>query len=561
MDVSKLEHAIEEITVACERFVTKEIDFDGLREVFFCVPELFWSDINAMRKIMELPLYDEDIYNMALEMSLNISDFVCELIPKRFWENKNGIVAILDLICDYHSECSEYVGTSDFKAVFNHVAEEMWEDRHFATKLVDKVTEWARRIDDLNCVDELIPKSFFKDEYDAGYVISSLCSANNMNAADFDLFPNAAWQYPDVITWILSNLEDELSHGGFTMYPAFSGSKQDYISSFIDHIPDSFKSDSSFILELLEHSYFSIAFDLIYDWIDQSLWADSEFAAAVLCDIDDNAFDRVPIELWEDEDFINALENSFDIYEWGCELAENGDERGIALILRAAERGNEEAQFQIAEMYRTGDYVEKNLQEALKWYRMAAENGSADAQYYLAEMYRMGSSSAEKNFSEALKWYKLSAENGNYDAMSELGHMYYRGDGVEQNYNEAYYWFNKNGFRGLPYFIYADMCFYVDKDYGNAFRLYNAALQQGVEEAAYKIGEMYYYGLGVEQNYNKAFEFLKYYNNEFDERYFSDAPAKVHYMLSEMYQNGWGVEQNVEEAAKLLRAAEKGQAY
>ena len=65
----------------------------------------------------------------------------------------------------------------------------------------------------------------------------------------------------------------------------------------------------------------------------------------------------------------------------------------------------------------------------------------------------------------------------------------------------------------------------------------------------------------MEQDYNKAFEFLKYYNGEFDERSFADAPAKVHYMLSEMYQNGWGVEQNAEEADKLLRAAKEGQDY
>ena len=374
MDALKLETAIEMITEECGRFVGEEINFDGLREVFWGVPESIWLDDNAMRKIIEIPLYDDDIYNMAMDMNLNISDFVCELIPQSVWNNKDSIIAILELLCDYHSECSEYVEVSDFEAVFNHVTEEMWADGNFATKLIDKITEWARSIDDLNCVDELIPCSFFEDEHDALYVVRSLCYANNLNAADFDLFPDAAWQYPDVITWILSNLEDELSYGGFTMYPAFSGSKQDYISSFIDHIPDSFKSDSSFILELLEHSYFSIAFDLIYDWIDQSLWADSEFAAAVLCDIDDNAFDRVPIELWENEDFINALENSFDIYEWGCELAENGDERGIALILRAAERGNEEAQFQIAEMYRTGDGVEQNAEEVDKLLRAAKKD-------------------------------------------------------------------------------------------------------------------------------------------------------------------------------------------
>ena len=64
--------------------------------------------------------------------------------------------------------------------------------------------------------------------------------------------------------------------------------------------------------------------------------------------------------------------------------------------------------------------------------------------------------------------------------------------------------------------------------------------------------------MGVEQDYDKAFKFLKYYNGEFDEFYFDDAPAKVHRMLAEMYKNGWGVEKNLEEADKLFRASEKG---
>ena len=560
MDMSKLECVIEAITEASGQFVEKEIDFDALKKLFSDIPEAQWKDSAAMKKMVEIPLYDEDIYDIALDMNLNISEFVCELMPKNFWENGESIVSILELICTYNSEYPEYVSISDFEAVLNHVTDEMWKDKKLATKLVDKVTEWARRIDDLNCVDELIPKSFFEDEYEALYVVRGLCN-DDMNADNFCLFPSAAWQYQSVIIWILSNLEDELSGGGFTMYPVFRGSKEEYISSFIEYIPDRFKSDKSFVLELLGYSYFSEAFGLIYDWIDPSLWSDGEFVSSVIKDVDSDAITRASEALFEDEEFMSTLEDSYCIYEWGCELAENGEARGITLILRAAERGTEEAQFQIAEMYRTGDCVEKNPREALKWYNIAAENGSADAQYYLAEMYRMGSSSTDKNFSEALKWYKLSAENGNYDAMHELGFIYYRGDGVEQNYNEAYYWFKKSGWRDLPYYIHADMNFYVDKYYESAFRLYHAALEQGVEEAGYKIGEMYYYGLGVEQDYNEAFKYLKYYNGEFREEDFDFAPAKVHYMLSEMYQNGWGVQKNTEEAEKLCRAAEKGEDY
>ena len=64
-------------------------------------------------------------------------------------------------------------------------------------------------------------------------------------------------------------------------------------------------------------------------------------------------------------------------------------------------------------------------------------------------MYRDGKG-VEKNFEEYLKWYKLAAENGNRDAMYVLGRMYYLGsDGVEQSYKEAYYWFDKDGFRDL----------------------------------------------------------------------------------------------------------------
>ena len=35
----------------------------------------------------------------------------------------------------------------------------------------------------------------------------------------------------------------------------------------------------------------------------------------------------------------------------------------------------------------------------------------------------------------------MSAEGGNHDAMNALGFIYYRGEGVTQDYNEAFYWF------------------------------------------------------------------------------------------------------------------------
>ena len=557
MDMSKPECAIEAITEASAQFVEEEIDFDELKKLFSDIPEALWKDSAAMKKMVEIPLYDEDIYDIALDMDLNISEFVCELMPKKFWENGESIVSILELICAYNSKYSEGVSTLDFNAVLNHVTDEMWKDKKLATKIVDRVIEWAHAIEDMNSVDELIPDAFFEHEYDALYVVRGLCKVDT-NADDFCLFPSAAWRYQSVIIWILSNLEDELSGGRFTMYPVYR--RSEYISSLIEYIPNSFKSDKNFVLALLEHSYFRDAFDLIYDWVDPSLWSDGEFVSSVIKDVDSDAITRASEALLEDEEFMSTLEDRYYIYEWGCELLDDGDDLGMLLITYAAKKGNGDAQLRLAEMYRTGDGVEKNPQEALKLYNMSAENGSCEAHYFLAEAYRYGEG-VEKNFEKSLELYKLAAKGGNHDAMSELGFMYYRGDGAERDYNEAYYWFKKSGWRDIPYYIHADMNFYVDKDYGNAFRLYCAALKNGVEEAGYKIGEMYYYGLGVEQDYNEAFKYLKYYNGEFEEEYFDWAPAKVHYLLSEMYQNGWGVQKNTEEAEKLRRAAEKGEDY
>ncbi len=243
------------------------------------------------------------------------------------------------------------------------------------------------------------------------------------------------------------------------------------------------------------------------------------------------------------------------LYERGCELLDSNVKCGMSLIARAAKNGFVEAQLYLGGIYSGGIIVKQNLAKAFKWYLCAAEKGEQLAQYTVAEMYEDGKG-VEKNFEKSLEWYKRAAEGGNHRAIDHLGHMYYYGNGVEQSYEEAYYWFDKDGFRWLPYYICSDMYFHVEKAYEHALKLYLLSYEQdGYEGAGYDIGKMYYYGLGVEQDYGKAFEFLyEYYELCCD---YDRAEPELCYMLGEMYKNGWGVEQNLEEAEKLLAAAEK----
>jgi hypothetical protein len=55
---------------------------------------------------------------------------------------------------------------------------------------------------------------------------------------------------------------------------------------------------------------------------------------------------------------------------------------------------------------------------------------------------------SRKTTKEALKWYRLAADQGNAQAQNNLGFMYDSGEGVPQNYSQAYIWYSLAGTSG-----------------------------------------------------------------------------------------------------------------
>ena len=88
--------------------------------------------------------------------------------------------------------------------------------------------------------------------------------------------------------------------------------------------------------------------------------------------------------------------------------------------------------------------VEKNTEEALKWFKKAAELGEPNAQINLGKMYMNGTLNGtpkEKNPEKALFWIKKAVSQANSDAQAILGSWYYEGTGVKKDYDEADYVF------------------------------------------------------------------------------------------------------------------------
>lgn len=139
---------------------------------------------------------------------------------------------------------------------------------------------------------------------------------------------------------------------------------------------------------------------------------------------------------------------------------------GLALVLTVPAAGQDPQK--AGEAYKRGDYA-----TALREWRPLAEAGDSVAQAALGFMYYDGEG-VPQNFAQAYMWFLLAAEQGNVHAQTVLGVMYAEdGLGVSQDYAEAVKW-------------------------------YRLAAEQGYARAQSNLGVMYAKGRGVPQNYVQA---------------------------------------------------------
>jgi TPR repeat protein len=83
-------------------------------------------------------------------------------------------------------------------------------------------------------------------------------------------------------------------------------------------------------------------------------------------------------------------------------------------------------------------------------YKQLAKQGDANAQYNVALCLASGREGANIDTPEAINYFKESANGGIADAAYALGIAYGIGNGVEQNFRSAHYWFLKAVELGKP---------------------------------------------------------------------------------------------------------------
>lgn len=205
--------------------------------------------------------------------------------------------------------------------------------------------------------------------------------------------------------------------------------------------------------------------------------------------------------------------------------------------------------FELANCFMYGKDVQRDPGEAMTWYGIAADQYKHTlAAYRLGQLYTYGADGIDTNpdmgsyyFKTAHFGMRYEIKNQSYfnaleedkdnlyysdkvsisDAYKEylLGCMYLKGEGVEQNYSNAYY----------------------------AFKL---AANNKYNHAYYNVGNLLYYGLGIKQDYKKAFEYFEKASSNGKNPY-------ADYRIAKMYLNGEGVDVNIEKAEQYLLKAKE----
>jgi uncharacterized protein len=123
------------------------------------------------------------------------------------------------------------------------------------------------------------------------------------------------------------------------------------------------------------------------------------------------------------------------------------DAKFLEQTVTQAKAGDPVAQCALGACFESGQGVAKDLEQAVKWYRMAADQGDAMAQCALGNCYEKGQGVA-RSATNAVAWYAKSAAKGFARGQYLLGACYAEGRGVARDYLEAYKWYTRAAAKG-----------------------------------------------------------------------------------------------------------------
>lgn len=161
---------------------------------------------------------------------------------------------------------------------------------------------------------------------------------------------------------------------------------------------------------------------------------------------------RLSQDLWEGKRLLRLGFEQDDpdaAFHFGQSLLEDGDRDGATKLLTACAKGHPRACFQVAEMYREGQFqFPKDVQQSVRYTKWAAHQGDAQALSNLGHMLINGMG-VVKDEAKAVRLFRHAAKLGAAEGMLNYGLALLRGSGgVKVDYQEALEWAQKSAALG-----------------------------------------------------------------------------------------------------------------
>ena len=169
--------------------------------------------------------------------------------------------------------------------------------------------------------------------------------------------------------------------------------------------------------------------------------------------------------------------------------------QALERLTKAAEAGQDCAQYALGKIYRDGQGVEKDIQKAVALFTLAATKENSFAAFALGKLYLAGDAALPRDPAAALKWLTYAAELGNQFAQYRLGKLLLQGEDAPKDVKAAIRWLTAAAEQGNQYAQYALGKLYllgkeVPKDRSSAIKWFQLAADQGNEYAQYFLKHM-----------------------------------------------------------------------
>ena len=192
-----------------------------------------------------------------------------------------------------------------------------------------------------------------------------------------------------------------------------------------------------------------------------------------------------------------------------------------------------------------------NIFKAKEWYERAISNGELYGYRRLAQLYEMNSAELpDETHIKAFECWSKFAETNVY-GLYQVGRYYEDGKISAPNIDQAMHFYRlaaekDSGNVSLYSMDNLASCYIQKKEWKDAFVWLNKAYERGFLPVCHNLGDLYFFGNGTSQSYQKAYDIFT--------KGMSDNPI-CKYRVAMMLREGLGVNKDIEQSNSLLQEA------